>query len=424
MQLKNKRSIAELLAVATGALLTPTAERAHAIAEDLDVDMSYLEYREDDRVRVREVDIGVKWYYDDDNIFTGKIITDSITGATPSGALKPPSTASATLTSPSGVAGASGVGSSTGNYLQPLVEFVDRRVAIAAGWERTFQRGMRATFGGIFSNEDDYQSYGGNLGVAWDLNNKLTTLEGGLGYSYDFISAAGNGVQKELGNVTEDKLDAYEDGEKQTIDYGFGVTQILTRGSLVKAGISRGTVQGYLSDPYKIITLVDDLGLPDKYFHEKRPNKRTRNAIYADYNRLLEFDDVVSVGYRYFWDDWDSQSHTLDLHYRHDLRGTNYITGHFRFYRQTAADFYRAYLEETKGEDPELDTTAPTHASADYRLDDMSNYTLGVKYGTTGSLGDFFVRYEIMRQVGTHGDYRDLTAQFLQLVWTLDFVKQ
>jgi hypothetical protein len=424
MQLKKRQSLSELLAIATGALLTQAPENALAIAEDLDMDLSYMEYREDDRVRVREMDVGVKWFYDDDNVFTGKVITDSITGATPSGALKPPAAASQTLTTPSGVAGASGVGGASGNYLEPLTEFVDRRVAISAGWEHTFQRRYRGSIGAIFSNEDDYQSYGGNIGAAIEFNNKLTTLEGGLGASYDLVTAGG-GIQEELGNVIYDKEDAYEDGEKLTVDYGISVTQILTRGSLVKVGISQGNVSGYLSDPYKVVTLIDEVtDEPEKYFHEKRPNDRTRSAIFADYNRLREFDDVVSIGYRYFWDDWGIRAHTLDMRYRHDLRGTHYITGHVRLYKQSEADFYRAYLDEANNEDPELDTTAPEYASADQRLDALTSYTLGVKYGMTGSLGDFFIRYEVMRQIGTHGDYRQLTAQLFQVVWTLDFIKQ
>lgn len=422
MQLKRKQSVAEMLAIATCSLLAPVAQNAQAIEEDLDLDMSYLEYQETDRVNVREVDISARWLYDEDNTFSGKIITDAITGATPSGAIKIDGQ-SQTLTSPSGVAGATGTGGATA-AVSPLVDFVDRRVSFGANWAHIYNRLYRYGVGAFFSNEDDYESYGFNGTVARDFNDKLTTVEGGIGFSYDFVEPQNGGIHKELGNIKNDKVDEYEPGEKLTLDWGVSVTQILSRSALIKAGISTGTVDGYLSDPYKVITLINANNNPGeyKYFHEKRPTSRTRNSINVDYNHKLENDDVMSLGYRYFWDTWGVNSHTIDTRYLHDLVGTRYIQYHARFYQQTTADFYYPYLDGNKNQDPEVND-APTHATADYRLDDMTGVTLGVKFGLAGSLGKFFARAEIMRQISQSGDYRLLTAKSLQLVWTLDFKK-
>jgi len=422
MQLKRKQSVAEMLALATCSLLAPVAQNAHAIEEDLDLDLSYLEYQEDDRVNVREVDISATWLYDEDNTFTGKMITDAITGATPSGALVRGGS-SATLTSPSGVAGATGTGGATAE-VSPIVDFVDRRVSFSANWVHTYNRLYRFGVGGFISNEDDYESLGFSGSVARDFNEKLTTVEGGIGYSYDYVGSS-VGIHKELGNIEDDKPDEYKDGEKLTLDWGVSVTQILSRSAVVKAGLSTGTVDGYLSDPYKVITLINANDNPGeyKYFHEKRPGSRARNSINLDYNQKLENDDVLSVGYRYFWDNWGVTSNTFDARYRHELLSRSYIQYHARIYFQSAADFYYPYLDGAKDQDPEVDDGAPNNATADYRLDEMTSVTMGVKYGMSGSLGKFFVRAELMRQVGDTGDYRTLTAKILQLVWTLDFKK-
>ena len=421
MQLTRKKSIADVLAIATCSLLAQATQNAYAIEEDIDLDLSFLEYRENSRVRVREMEVAAKWIYDEDNMFSGKLITDAITGSTPSGALTPAST-SQTLTSPSGVSGATGTGGGSALLIRPLEGIVDRRVALGASWERTHSRTYRTNLGAVFSNEDDYQSYGGSASVGYDLNQKLTTLEAGIAYSYDFVGSV-VGVHKELGNLADDIPGDYNDGEKEIIDWGLSATQVLTRRSVVKVGYSHGSVQGYLSDPYKVITLVDRID-PNKftYFHEKRPTFRSRSSINIDFNQTREDNDVVNVYYRYYWDSWGINSHTVDARFRHELGNTHYIQPHVRIYRQSAADFFTPYLSEAQGQDPEGDTP-PAHASADNRLDTMVSYTLGIKYGLSGGLGKFFGRFEMMRQIGSKGDYRNLTSQILQFVWTLDFKK-
>jgi len=419
MQLTRKKSIADALALATCSLLAQTSQSAYAVDADMDLDLSFLEYHENHRVRVREMDVGAKWIYDEDNVFSGKLITDAITGSTPSGALAPASK-TATLTSPSGVSGASGTGGGGGLLIRPIEGFVDRRVAINASWERTYNRTYRTNVGATFSNEDDYQSYGGSATFAYDLNQKLTTLEAGVGYSYDFVGSV-VGVHKELGNLANDIPGDYNDGEKEIFDWGLSATQILTRRSLVKVGYSSGTVQGYLSDPYKVITMVGGAKPSDfNYFHEKRPNSRSRSSLNFDFNQEREDNDVVNVYYRYYWDSWGINSHTVDARYRHELGNTRYIQPHVRVYRQSAADFFTPYIQATSSD---IEADLPQYASADNRLDTMVSYTVGVKYGLSGSLGKFFARFEMMRQIGSKGDYRNLTAEILQFVWTLDFKK-
>ena len=138
------------------------------------------------------------------------------------------------------------------------------------------------------------------------------------------------------------------------------------------------------------------------------------------FNQEREDNNVVNVYYRYYWDSWGINSHTVDARYRHELGNTRYIQPHVRVYRQSAANFFTPYLQATSAD---LEADLPNYASADNRLDAMVSYTVGVKYGLSGSLGKFFARFEMMRQIGSKGDYRNLTAEILQFVWTLDFKK-
>jgi hypothetical protein len=427
MQLK-KKSVGEALAAATCTLLAPASQNVLAIEAsdaEIEIDASLLEYREKDRVKVRELDFGFKWVYDDEDVYTGKVIIDSMTGSTPSGAVKAPTAGSATLTSPSGVTGATGVGTSSQNFVPGLQEFTDRRVGVTGSWERSFSRELRTTVGALFSNEDDYQSFGASGGVAYDLNQKLTTLEAGIGASYDINSPADGPPDPDtLQEITEknSKPNQFEDGEKVTLDLSVGMTQVLSRRTVGKLTYVTGSVKGYLTDPYKYVTLIDDVTRePETYFHERRPDSRSHNAVIVDLNHSPNDDDVISASYRYFWDDWDIKSHTVDLRYLVDMDGGWYVQPHVRYYRQSAADFFVAYLDEAKDEDPRFGENAPEYASADYRLDKFYSVTFGLKAGYVGRVGNLRARLEQMRQRGTDGDYKDLDVTIFQITWSLGF---
>ncbi|MGD8341847.1 MAG: DUF3570 domain-containing protein, partial [Gammaproteobacteria bacterium] len=102
--------------------------------------------------------------------------------------------------------------------------------------------------------------------------------------------------------------------------------------------------------------------------------------------------DVFDVSYRYMTDDWDIDSHTLDLHYRRNLSSGSYIQPHLRFYSQTAASFYHTVLFDG---DP-----LPSLATADYRLGEFDAVTIGVKFGKPTSRGEISGRLELYQQTG------------------------
>ena len=92
-------------------------------------------------------------------------------------------------------------------------------------------------------------------------------------------------------------------------------------------------------------------------------------------------------------DDWSIQSHTIDLNYRWMMRPDRYLQPNLRFYHQSAADFYRGWLEGGQ--------VFPSQATADYRLGEMNTYTLGLRFGQLVTTGQtFVVRMEYYWQAG------------------------
>lgn len=160
---------------------------------------------------------------------------------------------------------------------------------------------------------------------------------------------------------------------------------------------SIGKSFGYLTDPYKIISLIEaspgtNQGQPIDHYFERRPDSRTHHSLFWKTAYHLK-GDVLHLSYRYFWDDWSIKSHTVDLQYRFELSERQYFAPHVRYYNQSAADFYHHSLRN--------DQTIPVYASADYRLGDLNTVTVGIKYSfTTGRSSKFSLRFEYMKQSG------------------------
>jgi hypothetical protein len=105
--------------------------------------------------------------------------------------------------------------------------------------------------------------------------------------------------------------------------------------------------------------------------------------------------DVLQASYRHTQDSWGVRSDTLEMHYRLALGAYGYLEPHLREYRQSAANFFRFYLDEGAAQ--------PSYFSADPRLAAFNGQTLGIKYAipmdATG--GEFSLRIERYTQRGS-----------------------
>ncbi len=426
MQLKKANSIRDALATATCSLLAATAQQAKA--EDWKIDSGLLSYSEKDRISVLEPVINGKLSLGDDAYLNLKFAYDTMSGASPNGASA--TDKAQTFSSPSG----RGSYSVPANTL-PTRAFSDQRVAGSVDWEKPLTRTLRSTLGASASTENDYSSLGISTNFAWDLNRKLTTLNLGVALNADQIAVhgtiptgmtataglattAGTGNTAQAATVTKasgpasssssqssssnrtQENEVGEGGEgpvdtrnKNTSDLMFGVTQVLSRRLLTQLNYSYGQSSGYLTDPYKVLSVVDPLsGETTGYRYEKRPETRTRQSLY--WKGVLHLpQDVLHLSYRYYWDDWGIVSHTMDLSYRFELGGGFYLAPHLRRDTQTAADFYRHSLVDG--------STMPQYASADYRLAAMQSNTYGFRLGLVmNNDSELGLRAEYMQQTG------------------------
>jgi uncharacterized protein DUF3570 len=402
MQLKKRRAIREIgapLAAATCALLGHAAPRA-AKAQELapwDVDTSILIYSESDG-RVRDVSLNaiVRKELREESFLNLTVAIDTLTGASPSGAV--PATVPQTFTRPSGNA------SYTIAALdQPLDDtFQDTRTAISAGWQWPVTRLTLLDVGASLSDEYDYTHTGVNARVAHDFDNRNTTLSFGLALANDTIDPVGGSPVPLAPMLAQGNSASKRAGEsKDVTDFLIGVTQVLNRHTVLQLNYSLSQADGYLTDPYKVLSVVDAVtGLPVagpagsglfRYLYESRPDTRDKQSFFGLIKRDFN-GDVLEASYRYMTDDWGIDSHTFDVRYRWNLQEGRYLQPHVRFYQQAAADFYRTVLFDGQ---PILQ-----FATADYRLGELDGITFGVKYGHDAPRGEWSARLEWYAQTG------------------------
>ena len=405
------KKIGGALATAACGLLgagAPTSSHATDAPGAWSIDSAFLYYGESgSRVKDASLSAIATRDFGDERELSLDLSVDTLTGASPSGAVA--SDTVQTFTSPSG----------RSTYSTPAGEipldgsFRDTRIALGAGWSQPVARLYTINAGIGVSHEFDYQHLGANVGLTRDFNQRNTTLSLALGYARDKLNPVG-GVPlpfAQMGDEVEDEEDAPARGadseDKDVLVMLVGVTQVLGRHTVMRINYSYSDSSGYLTDPYKLLSVVDPLtgrpmarapspgadGANGIYLFERRPDSRRKQGLYAEMRHDFS-GRVLNLGYRYSTDDWEVDSHTLEARLRLPFGAAGYLEPHLRYYTQTVASFYRYSLADG--------APLPEFASADARLADMDAFTIGLKYARqTAGGNEWSTRLEVYRQETT-----------------------
>lgn len=431
MKRSDNRSISAALAAATCSLLGGGIPAPVDAQEEpaWDFNTSLLYYGEDDdRVKDYSVSAIARRMFVDDRFLTIGLTVDVLTGATPNGAIK--QDVPQTFTRPSG----DGAYTVAAGELPLDDTFKDTRAAFTVSWQQPVGETSLINIGASASREYDYTHIGLNAKFARDFNRRNTTLSTGIALSMDSLDPVG-GAPTPLTPMLDvgDKSNRRGDEDKDVLDFVVGVTQVVSRNLIVQANYSYSNSDGYLTDPYKVLSLVDGTtgdtlprvptpgaeGPSHQFLFENRPDDRTKHSIYGQAKYYMN-GKVLDASYRFMTDDWEIDSHTVDVRYRIPFGADRFFEPHLRFYTQTEAEFYMLSISDSQ--------PLPSFASADYRLGDFDAITLGIKYGwKTRNDNEMSVRVEGYRQTGsipgnqlignqaTRDNYPDLNAIIVQL---------
>ena len=342
--------------------------RINAKAEDR-VDYKYEDYSEENgRIRVKTSSVLFEKELSDNINTQGAFVYDGISGATPTGAPPIP-----------------------GENEVDTTEITDVRRAGFINLEYSYGSYL-LTPQIAYSKESDYESVGLSLKTSSYFNDKNTTLTVGFGHDIDKIIP-------NFGMLINSKKQKYN---SQLL---FGLNQNINTKTILSLNLNLGYADGYLSDPYKGV-LFDDyytptpeelnelsqflsieeieeiysykIGDPYVLFPEKRPSKKFRQvALFSILHYIEKTRAAVDISYRYYHDDYGINSNTLALTWRQKISDLFILEPSYRFYNQSAANFYDSRFK-FGNPDTNLQHT-PKNYSSDFRLSDFNSHTYGLK---------------------------------------------
>ncbi|WP_207562257.1 DUF3570 domain-containing protein [Sulfurimonas aquatica] len=207
------------------------------------------------------------------------------------------------------------------------------------------------TFGTYFSSEVDYTGQALFVNYVRQLNEQNTALGIGFAQSFDKWKPV---YDRELprDNRNEMKLD-------------LSINQLISPTFSMQAVYSFMNSEGFLSSPYHYV-LQDDLSKFENY-----PATRAGHAFALKGVYLLNATNSMNFSYRYYMDDWDITSHTLNAEYLHDFSKVFTSGLRLRYYSQSESFFIKPIGSYT---------LTDRYYATDYRMSAFDSYTIGIPF--------------------------------------------
>jgi len=243
------------------------------------------------------------------------------------------------------------------------------------------------------SDENDYTANSVTLDVSQDMFGDLTTLSFGFSRGWDEVRKRGDADFSEPVDRTS---------------YRLGLSQIVTPRLMMGFNYEVVTDEGFLNNPYRSVRYLDpDSAAGYAYQPEVYPSTRTSGAAALNASYYLPYRAAVHGEYRYFTDTWGIDANTIELGYTHPWGKRWIFEVTYRWYDQSAADFYsdlfpREDAQNFLARDKEL-STFTSHmlgVGATYELP-----PLGWSFLQRSTVNFFYDRFRF-----EYDDFRDVRA--------------
>lgn len=236
-----------------------------------------------------------------------------------------------------------------------------------------------------YSDEDDYKAINVGAQGEWQLEDTVSTLSAGIGYSDDELTPTPGTTAISVTRATRDAVSVFG-----------GYARVLDADTVIQTSLSFTEHDGFLSDPYKgayIASLVNPL------VADSRPDGRRQWAWLTRLRRYFAGPDAaLHADYRLYDDDWDITAHTIDLAWHQNFAGGWKVVPGLRWYSQSQAFFYEPFYATPRNDG---------FASSDYRLSpfgalslslgvskDFNGWALGLRYENYNS-GDNYAAGDV-----------------------------
>lgn len=245
------------------------------------------------------------------------------------------------------------------------------------------------------SRENDYEANSIGAEVSYELPGKLTTVAFAGDLSFDKInptpySSNANGDNSRV-----------EDEEKDSWSTHLSLSQIINKSLITQIGFGTIKHDGYLSDPYKLVNVAGTL------IGDSRPDSRFATTVSARVRYFIDsINSTLHIDYRYYSDDWDVDSHTIDVAQYFNVGGGFQLVPSLRYYTQSEAFFYKDFHEEERFDG---------YYATDSRLSSFGAFTMGLK--VNWQLKNWFLTAGYQRYISDQSySFYDYNSESLSLV--------
>jgi hypothetical protein len=213
------------------------------------------------------------------------------------------------------------------------------------------------------SNEHDYHSKSWAVEGKADLNQRNTTLVASYAESHDHVGSS---------------IDPTLNAPRDTHEYLFGVTQIISPVDIVDSNVTYSRGRGDYNDPYKLtLTFYPDQIVPT-LLPDTRPDHRDMFSWLTRYrHHFASANGTLQAEYRFFHDDWGITAHTFEAGWEQQLNEHWAVRPGLRYYTQGAANFYS----------PVIPRPTPAALSSDQRLGAFGGLSPTVRVAWRGEGG-------------------------------------
>jgi Protein of unknown function (DUF3570) len=178
----------------------------------------------------------------------------------------------------------------------------------------------------VNSEENDYTANTAAFDVSQDLFGDLTNLSFGYSRGWDEVRKRGD-------------PEFSEPVDRST--WRIGLSQILTPTLMLGMNWELVSDEGYLNNPYRSVRYLDPASAAGySYQPEVYPRTRVSNAVAVNARYFLPYRAALAGNYRWFTDTWGIDASTVTLGYTHPWGERWLFELTYRWYKQSAADFY------------------------------------------------------------------------------------
>lgn len=243
---------------------------------------------------------------------------------------------------------------------------------------RSYNTSSETTLSLSVSAENDYESLAFGYSGQWRTLQQRGTLSWGISGSRDFINAtdadiyAGRPVEE-----IKNRLRGY-----------LGYSIVMTRNRLFGMNIGVTSLDGYLSDAYKLAWVDNEI------VRDNRPD--VQNQVGGSLMLRQFFPDAqaaLHTDIKLYQNDWEVTSESLDLAWYQNLGSKWQLVPSLRYYHQSAATFYEPFYENRR---------ADGFYSSDYRLSEFSAVSARFKVIRQWNTVSVNLQYENYSASGDH----------------------